>query len=240
MKRDPEPSNSTWAPSSLVCSNVRLDPGLATGVGWTWHLFSVSTNFTPWMIGGILGGFITALVTIFKKDWAAIKAPIYALLEGLFLGRISAIFESRYPGIVIQAVGLTFGTLACLLMTYRVGLIKPTGNFKLGVMAATGGIALLYFVSIALDLFNIQIPLIHSSGMIGIDFSLVVVVIVALNLVLDFDFIENRARMGAPKYTEWYAAFGLIVTLVWPHVHETSFRIVTGLLVEVSANAAGH
>ena len=186
--------------------------------GWTWHLFSVSGNFVPWMIGGVLGGFATALVTIFKKDCAAITAPLYALLEGLFLGGISAIFESRYPGIVIQAVGLTFGTLACLLMAYRSGLIKPTENFRLGVVAATGGIALLYFVSIIMGFFNIQIPLIHSNGMIGIGFSLFVVVIAALNLVLDFDFIENGAQVGAPKHMEWYAAFGLMVTLIWLYV----------------------
>jgi uncharacterized YccA/Bax inhibitor family protein len=113
--------------------------------GWTWHLFSVSGNFVPWMIGGVLGGFATALVTIFKKDWAAITAPLYALLEGLFLGGISAIFESRYPGIVIQAVGLTFGTLACLLLAYRSGLIKPTENFKLGVVGQR--VALLSYIS---------------------------------------------------------------------------------------------
>ena len=188
------------------------------GAGWTWRIFSNSENFAPWMIGGIIGGLITAFITIFKKELAAITAPLYALLEGLFLGGISAIFESRYPGIVIQAVGLTFGTLACLLMAYRSGLIKPTENFKLGVVAATGGIAIVYFVSIIMGLFNVPIPLIHSNGIIGIGFSLFVVVIAALNLVLDFDFIENGAQMGAPKYMEWYAAFGLMVTLIWLYV----------------------
>jgi len=188
------------------------------GAGWTWHLFSVSANFAPWMIGGVLGGLIMALVTIFKKELAAITAPIYALLEGLFLGGISAIFESRYPGIVVQAVGLTFGIFACLLLAYRSGLIKPTENFKLGVVAATGGIALVYIVSFIMGFFNTQVPFIHSNGIIGIGFSLFVVVIAALNLVLDFDFIESGAEMGAPKYMEWYAAFGLMVTLVWLYI----------------------
>jgi uncharacterized YccA/Bax inhibitor family protein len=133
----------------------------------------------------------------------------------LFLGGISAKLEAVFPGIVIQAVGLTFGTLFGLLMAYKSGLIKATENFKLGVVAATGGIMLLYFVSIVLSFFGIGIPFIHSSGTFGILFSLFVVVVAALNLVLDFDFIEQGAEQGAPKFMEWYAAFGLLVTLVW-------------------------
>ncbi|MHC4759306.1 MAG: Bax inhibitor-1/YccA family protein [Planctomycetota bacterium] len=185
---------------------------------WTWHLFSIGANFTPLMLIGVFGGFITAIVTVFKKDWASVTAPIYAILEGLFLGGISAVLNARFPGIVIQAIFLTFGTLACLLMAYRSGLIRATENFKLGVVAATGGICLVYFISIILGFFGVQIPLIHSNGIIGIGFSLFVVVIAALNLVLDFDFIENGAQMGAPKYMEWYAAFGLMVTLVWLYI----------------------
>ncbi len=185
------------------------------GATWTWHLFSIAANYYPWTIAGAIGGFITAIITIFKKNVAMISAPIYALLEGLFLGGISAALNARFPGIVIQAVGLTFGTLACLLLAYRSGIIRATENFKLGVVAATGGIALLYLVSIVLGFFNIQIPMIHGSGPIGIGFSLFVVVIAALNLVLDFDFIEQGAETGAPKYMEWYAAFGLMITLVW-------------------------
>jgi len=164
---------------------------------------------------GVIGGFIAALVTIFKKQWAAVTAPVYALLEGLFLGGISAIFEARFPGIVIQAVALTFGTLFALLFAYRSGIIKATENFKLGVFAATGGIAVVYLLSMVLGFFGVNIPLIHGSGPVGILFSLFVVVIAALNLVLDFDFIEQGAEHGAPKFMEWYAAFGLIVTLVW-------------------------
>jgi uncharacterized YccA/Bax inhibitor family protein len=166
------------------------------------------------LIGGI-GGFVFALITIFKKTWAPVTAPIYAVLEGLFLGGISGVFEAQFPGIALQAIALTIGTLFTLLLAYRTGLIRATENFKLGVVAATGGIAMFYLVSIVLSFFGIQVPLIHSNGTFGILFSLFVVVIAALNLVLDFDFIENGAEMGAPKYMEWYAAFGLMVTLVW-------------------------
>jgi uncharacterized YccA/Bax inhibitor family protein len=169
-------------------------------------------------IGGAIGGLILALVTTFKKEWSPVTAPLYALVEGFFLGAISAMFELRFPGIVMQAVLLTFGTLGALLAAYRSGLIKATENFKLGVAAATGGIFLIYLVSFALSFFGIKVPYIHESGLIGIGFSLFVVVIAALNLVLDFDFIESGVEAGAPKYMEWYGAFGLMVTLVWLYV----------------------
>ncbi len=168
--------------------------------------------------GGLIGGFIVAMVTVFKKTWAPVTAPLYALLEGFFLGAISAIFNHMYEGIVMQAVLLTFGTLFALLFAYRSGLIRATENFKLGVVAATGGIALIYLATIVLGFFGIKIPYIHESGLIGIGFSLFVVVIAALNLVLDFDFIETGVEQGAPKYMEWYGAFGLMVTLVWLYI----------------------
>lgn len=173
---------------------------------------------TIYLWGGLIVGFILALVTSFKPAWSPVSAPLYALAEGLFLGGISAMFNAKFPGIVMQAVLLTFGTLFALLVAYRSGWIKATENFKLGVVAATGGIALIYLATIVLRLFNINIPFIHDSGLIGIGFSLFVVVIAALNLVLDFDFIENGAEQGAPKYMEWYGAFGLMVTLVWLYV----------------------
>ena len=155
------------------------------------------------------------MITAFKKTWSPVTAPIYALLEGLFLGALSSMMEQRFPGIVIQAVGLTFGTLFALLFAYKSGLIRATENFKLGIVAATGGIMLVYMATIVLGFFGIGIPYIHGSGTVGILFSLFVVVIAALNLVLDFDFIETGAKMGAPKYMEWYGAFGLVVTLIW-------------------------
>jgi len=188
---------------------------------WTWNLYFSTRDpavVMPWVLGGLIGGFIVALVTVFMKQWAILTAPLYSLLEGLALGGISAIFEARFPGIVIQAVGLTFGTLFCLLMAYKSGMIKVTENFKLGVVSATGAIALFYVVSFLLGMFGISIPFIHGSGIIGIGFSLFVVAIAALNLVLDFDFIENGAARGVPQYMEWYAAFGLIVTLIWLYI----------------------
>ena len=168
--------------------------------------------------GGAIGGFIIAMVTIFKKTWAPVTAPLYALVEGFFLGAISALFNAYYEGIVMQAAVLTFGTLFAMLFAYRGGLVRATENFKLGVVAATGGIMLVYLATIVLGFFGIQIPMIHESGIVGIGFSLFVVVIAALNLVLDFDFIESGAEQGAPKYMEWYGAFGLMVTLVWLYV----------------------
>jgi uncharacterized YccA/Bax inhibitor family protein len=185
---------------------------------WVWNTFFVSGNpqaIMPWLYGGVIGGFIVAMVTIFKKKWSPVTAPLYSVLEGLAIGGISAFFEAQFPGIVIQAVALTFGTLLCLLLVYKSGIIKVTENFKMGVVAATGGIALIYVITIALGFFGIRMPYIHESGIIGIGFSLFVVIIAALNLVLDFDFIEKGASAGAPKFMEWYAAFGLMVTLIW-------------------------
>ncbi len=189
---------------------------------WVWDQFFASGGnpaaVMPWVMGGAIGGFIFGLVTVFKKTWAGVTAPIYCILEGLFLGGLSSILEARYPGIVVQAVGLTFGTLFMLLLAYRSGLIKATENFKLGVAAATGGIFFIYLATFILGFFGMGIPFIHESGLIGIGFSLFVVVIAALNLVLDFDFIESGAEQGAPKFLEWYAAFGLMVTLIWLYI----------------------
>jgi uncharacterized YccA/Bax inhibitor family protein len=167
------------------------------------------------MIVGLIGGFIVAMVTIFKQSWAPVTSPIYALLEGLVLGGISAITNARYPGIGIEAVSLTFGTLFVLLLAYSSGLIKVTEKFKLGVIAATGGIAVFYLLEMVLSFFHIYFTTINGNSMIGIGFSVVVVIVAALNLVLDFDFIEQGVTVGAPKYMEWYGAFGIMVTLVW-------------------------
>ncbi len=184
---------------------------------WTWNLVrtdNAQLAMTLLLVGAI-GGFIIALVTVFKHAWAPVTAPIYALLEGLVLGGLSAIFEAGYPGIAIQAVMLTFGTLVALLLAYRAGMIRATEGFKMGVVAATGGIAVFYLVTFVLGFFGVQFPMIYGSGPIGIAFSLFVVVIAALNLVIDFDMIETGAAQGAPKYMEWYGAFALMVTLIW-------------------------
>ncbi|MDP9049329.1 MAG: Bax inhibitor-1/YccA family protein [Acidobacteriota bacterium] len=186
---------------------------------WTWRLFLVErdpSSVMGLMMVGLIGGLIFSLITIFKQSWAPITAPLYALLEGLALGGISAMFETRYPGIGIQAVSLTFGTLFVLLLAYRSGLIKVTEKFKLGIIAATGGICAFYVLQLLLGMFtHIQFTTINGSGIVGIGFSLVVVTIAALNLVLDFDFIEQGVAVGAPKYMEWYGAFGIMVTLIW-------------------------
>jgi uncharacterized YccA/Bax inhibitor family protein len=198
-------------------TGVLLICAVATAA-WTWNLFLHShspQSVMPLALLGGIGGLIVAMVTIFKKQWAGITAPIYALLEGLVLGSISAMLEVRFPGIAIQAVSLTFGTLVILLLAYRSGLIAVTEKFRLGVIAATGGIALFYIVEIVLGFFGIHFTAVNGSGVIGIGFSVFVVIIAALNLVLDFDFIETGVRVGAPKYMEWYGAFGLMVTLIW-------------------------
>ena len=180
---------------------------------WTWNRFfnappeeAMQAMGPALAIGGI-GGFIVAIVTIFKKEWAGITAPIYALLEGLVLGGISAMLETRYHGIAIQAVSLTFGTLLVMLLAYRSGLIKVTERLRLGTV--------FYLLQFILGFFGVHFTAINGSSPIGIGFSLIVVAVAALNLVLDFDMIENGARMGAPKYMEWYGAFALMITLIW-------------------------
>ncbi len=189
---------------------------IAASYTWDLHFGGAETSaLMPYIWGGAGVGFALALITVFKKTWSPVTAPLYAGAQGLFLGAFSGYMESLFPGIVIQAVGLTFGTFAALLMAYASGLIKATENFKLGVVAATGGVALVYLVSIVMGFFGTGIPMIHESGPMGIGFSLVVVVIAALNLVLDFDFIEAGVEHGAPGYMEWYASFGLLVTLIW-------------------------
>jgi uncharacterized YccA/Bax inhibitor family protein len=187
---------------------------------YTWHMYYAGQGdeLTPWIAGGAITGLVFALITSFKKEWSPVTAPAYAICEGLFIGGISSFLDAQFRGIgiVLQAVMLTLGTLAALLGCYKIGLIKATDNFKRGVFAATGGICLLYLVTMVMGLFGVHVlPPIYSNGAIGIGFSIVVVIIAAMNLVVDFDFIEQGARVGAPKYMEWYAAFGLLVTLIW-------------------------
>ena len=186
---------------------------------WTWYRYLASGNpasVSGLMMLGVFGGLIMALVTTFKKEWAPVTAPMYALLEGLVLGGISAMFDIRWPGIAIQAVALTFGTLLALLLAYSSRMIRVTQKFQLGVVAATGGIVLFYFLQMILGFFHVPfLSSVNGNGTIGIVFSVIVVGIAALNLVLDFDFIERGVNYGAPKYMEWYGAFGIMVTLVW-------------------------
>lgn len=183
---------------------------------WVWTMMlKQPQSAMPWMAGGGIAAFVVAMVTCFKAQWAPVTAPIYALCKGLFLGGISALYETKFNGIVLQATMLTFGVLFALLAAYRSGLIKATENFKLGVAAATGGIFFLYLITWILGIFGVNMAFLHTAGPLAIGISVFVVIIAALNLVLDFDFIEQGSEVGAPKYMEWYAAFGLLVTLVW-------------------------
>ena len=189
---------------------------LAAGYTWSKTLNAETVGSTyPWIIGGAIGGLVLALIIIFKNTTAPYLAPAYAACEGLFLGALSAGVNLVYPGIVLQAVLLTMGVAVALLLAYTSRLIKPSENFKLGVTAATGGIMMLYMMSWILGMFGVPMGFLHGSGWMSIGFSAFVVVIAALNLVLDFDFIENAVDHGAPKHMEWVGAFGLTVTLVW-------------------------
>jgi uncharacterized YccA/Bax inhibitor family protein len=185
--------------------------------GWTWGIARSQSPqaVTPWMLGGLIGGLVFAMVTIFKKEWSPFTAPIYALLEGLALGGISSLIDQQYHGIAVQAVALTFGTLAVMLVAYTTGLIRPTERFKMGVVVATGGILVVYLADIVMGFFGHPISVLNSSGPWGIAISVVIVIVAALNLILDFDLIQQGIQVGAPKYMEWYGAFGLMVTLIW-------------------------
>ncbi|OAI49625.1 hypothetical protein AYO44_06370 [Planctomycetaceae bacterium SCGC AG-212-F19] len=192
---------------------------LLTGVfTWTQAMNGETGLANGLMALGGIGGFIVALVTVFFPKAAPITAPIYAALEGLLLGGVSASFETVYSGIVIQAVSLSVGILAVMLTIYATGIIKATENFKIGVAAATGGICLVYLADLILSWFGIRVPFIHEGGIVGIGFSLLVVGIAALNFILDFDFIEKGVEQGAPKYMEWYGGFSLLVTLIWMYL----------------------
>lgn len=182
---------------------------------FTWTQYFAGKDIQAFMWIGFGGGFVVALITIFVKTTAAYTAPLYALLEGLALGGLSAMYESMYAGITTQAILLTFGTLFSLLFAYKTRLIKVTENFKLGIFAATGAVFFVYVADFILRFFGMQVPFIHETGLLGIVISIVIVAIAALNLVLDFDFIEQGANQQAPKYMEWYGAFGLMITLVW-------------------------
>ncbi len=188
---------------------------LTASYTWSQYFSYGPQAITGFIIGGSVVGLIFALITIFKRTWAPITAPLYALAKGFALGGISAMFESQFGGITIQAVTLTFATMFGLLFAYKTGIIKPDRNFLLMVFAGTFAIFALYLVNFIMMFFGTSIGFIHSNGLFGIGFSLLVVCIAALNLVLDFDYIEQGAENGAPKYLEWYGAFSLMVTLIW-------------------------
>jgi uncharacterized YccA/Bax inhibitor family protein len=229
-------SNPLLSSSALTRTNVRMEPmtleGTSNRTMLLLLLLFISAVFSwesvigqlewatqpqmPWFFYlGLIGGLGCAIASMIKPHWSPYTAPAYALLKGLAIGAISAFFEFRYPGIVFQAVLATFGTAATMLILFRSGTLRATPTFKKGVIAATGGIAIVYLISFVMSFFGTQIPFIHEAGPIGIGFSVVVVVLASLNLILDFDLIQRGIQSHAPKYMEWFCALGLLVTLVW-------------------------
>ena len=186
---------------------------------YSWKEYAEGGNVVPLIIGGAVGGLVIAIVLMFKKEWSPYLAPLYGLCEGLFVGAISAYYSAAFaakaPNIVVNAVGLTFGTAIAMYLLYSFRIIQATQKFKAVIFTATAGIAIFYLITFVLSFFGIQIPFLHEGSLLGIGFSLFVVAIAALNLILDFDMIEQGAALGAPKYMEWYGAFGLLVTIVW-------------------------
>ncbi len=197
---------------------------IIAGAAYSWHLFEQAQTglMNTLMMVGIFGGLITAIAISFKPNWAPYLAPLYGLLEGLFVGAISAIlnaaFAEKYPGLVMQAVGLTFGVAIAVFLLYNFRVIRATEKFKSVIIAATMGIALFYLLTMVLRLFGVNVSFMYDSSMLSIGISLFVVAIAALNLILDFDMIEQGAERGAPKFMEWFGAFGLMVTLVWLYI----------------------
>lgn len=183
-----------------------------------WIQFSTTRNpalIMPWMLIGSLGGFATAIATRFKQEWSPVTAPLYATLEGLALGTISILIDLRYPGIAMKAVALSFSVVAVMAFLYQSRIVVVTDKLRMGVIAATGGIMIAYLADMVLGFFGIHLGILSGGGMLGIGISLLVVGVAAFNLLLDFDFIEQASAAGAPKQLEWYAAFGIMVTLVW-------------------------
>lgn len=193
---------------------------LALPAAWVWRQFSMGneTFIHTWIPLGAICGFVLSLATIFKKNWAPLTAPLYAVAQGLFLGGISVLFERQYPGMIPQAVSLSIATLLVMLVAYQANWVRPTERFRWGIISATGAIAVVYFVSVILGFFGVHVPFMAGSSLFSILFSFFVVGIAALNFILDFDFIEQGSRRGVPKYMEWYGAFALMVTLIWLYV----------------------
>lgn len=192
------------------------------GAAFAWNAFYQGKNVLPWMIGAAIVGLVLVLIISFRPKTSPYLAPAYGLAEGVFVGGLSAFlnyqFAATAPGIILQAVGLTFGVVIAMFLLYNFRIIKVTERFKSIVIVATVGIGVFYLLAFILRFFGIEMPLIYDTGIWGIGFSLLIVGIAAMNLLLDFDMIEQGANMGAPKYMEWYGAFGLLVTIIWLYI----------------------
>lgn len=187
----------------------------------TWQTFISNNDFhgvkNITLIGAIVGAFFGFFIA-FNKDLSGRLAPIYAIAEGLSLGGLSVIMEKAFPGIVLESLFLTFSIFMVLLIIYKVGIIKVTENCKLVIASATGGVVVYYLTALIMNFFNVNMPLIHESTPAGIFFSILVIILAAFNLVVDFDFIEQGVEQKVPKYMEWYGAFGLLVTIIWLYI----------------------
>ena len=220
-----ELSYSSYRSTAMTAKGTMLKLGfmlllMLASAFYSWHAFyNNAANIQAFILGGAIGGFVIALVLIFKKEWSPFLAPLYALLQGLFVGGISAtynfVFAASMPNIITNAVGLTASVAIAMFLLYNFRIIKATEKFKSIIITATAGIAIFYLIVMVLRLFKVEVPFMHDSSMLGIGISLFIVAIAALNLILDFDFIEQGEKAGAPKFMEWYGAFGLMVTLIW-------------------------
>lgn len=186
---------------------------------WSWQIANTQPDqLSLWLWGGVLGGLIFSMVTIFKKEWAPVTAPLYAICEGLALGGLSAVMQQAYPGIAVQALEGTLGVTLVMLFLYSSRILRATPKFTMGVMAATGGIFFIYMLDLVLGFFGLHLPLLNSDSTLGIAISVGIIIVAALNLILDFAFIESGVQAQAARYMEWYGAFGILVTLVWMYI----------------------
>jgi uncharacterized YccA/Bax inhibitor family protein len=204
-------NGTVWATAALLVLVI------AGGVyGWNAvDVTSETVSFPGWMFPVALVAFGVAILTCFKPNLARFTAPVYALLQGAFLGAISGVYNAAYDGIVLQAVSLTIGVFAVMLFLFATRIIKVTEKLRMGVIAATGAIVLVYIVNLVLSLFGASVPFLHDSSPLGILISLVIIGVAAFNLLLDFDFVERGVAARAPRHMEWYAAFGLVITIIW-------------------------
>jgi len=218
-----QPLDSSLVPSGAIAETMTVQGAISktfilTGLMLLTALFSYARPSGLFMFGGAIGGLIVVLITVRQPHKSPTLAPIYALLEGLFIGSVSAQFAALLDGIVFNAVMLTVATLFSMLFIYRSGIIPVTNKLRVGVTMATGAVALVYLLSIVLNLFGLQVPFLHEGGTIGIGVSAVIIGIAALNLLLDFDNFEKGEQYRAPQYMEWFSAMGLLITLVWLYI----------------------